>query len=173
MWEYIEVQSFVSQIICILRDLFFITHRTNPAAFGTYNFVFHACIDIVMSNPGQAENLAGQLAPIQSNIASSSSPHIRTFPRPYPYQATANTLLNSWHTPHTPDHHSPRPLFPQHPRIPRHSLHLPVLYLHRLALTSTLPRQSFRKPLATRTLRIRTLSHARYGWMSATRRIKL
>ncbi|KAK6543802.1 hypothetical protein TWF694_000533 [Orbilia ellipsospora] len=61
-----EVHSFASQVICILRDLFFITHRTNPAAFGTYNFVFHACIDIVMSNPGQAESLAGQLAPIQT-----------------------------------------------------------------------------------------------------------
>ncbi|KAF3915280.1 hypothetical protein AA313_de0201103 [Arthrobotrys entomopaga] len=61
-----KVHSFASQIICILRDLFFITHRTNPAAFGTYNFVFHACIDIVMSNPGQAESLAGQLAPIQT-----------------------------------------------------------------------------------------------------------
>ncbi|KAF3938243.1 hypothetical protein ABW19_dt0205148 [Dactylella cylindrospora] len=48
-----------------MRDLYFITHRTNPAAFGTYNFVYHACVDIVISNPGQAESLAAQLAPIQ------------------------------------------------------------------------------------------------------------
>ncbi|EPS38297.1 hypothetical protein H072_8007 [Dactylellina haptotyla CBS 200.50] len=61
-----EVSSFAGQIICILRDFFFITHRTNPAAFGTYQFVYHACIDMVMANPGQAENLAGQLAPIQT-----------------------------------------------------------------------------------------------------------
>ncbi|KAF3913628.1 hypothetical protein ABW21_db0202663 [Orbilia brochopaga] len=60
-----EIHSFASQIICILRDLYFITHRTNPAAFGTYIFVYHACVDIVLSNPSQAESLAGQLAPVQ------------------------------------------------------------------------------------------------------------
>ncbi|KAK6341297.1 hypothetical protein TWF696_008376 [Orbilia brochopaga] len=60
-----EIHSFASQIICILRDLYFITHRTNPAAFGTYTFVYHACVDIVLSNPSQAESLAGQLAPVQ------------------------------------------------------------------------------------------------------------
>ncbi|KAK6501574.1 hypothetical protein TWF481_009409 [Arthrobotrys musiformis] len=59
-----EVHAFASQILCILRDFYFITHRTNPAAFGTYIFVYHACVDIVMSNPAQAESLAAQLAPI-------------------------------------------------------------------------------------------------------------
>ncbi|KAF3309608.1 hypothetical protein TWF173_010697 [Orbilia oligospora] len=61
-----EVHTFASQILCILRDFYFITHRTNPAAFGTYMFVYHACVDIVMSNPAQAESLAAQLAPIQA-----------------------------------------------------------------------------------------------------------
>ncbi|KAK6358301.1 hypothetical protein TWF730_007648 [Orbilia blumenaviensis] len=61
-----EVPTFAAQILCILRDFYFITHRTNPAAFGTYMFVYHACVDIVMSNPGQAESLAAQLAPIQA-----------------------------------------------------------------------------------------------------------
>ncbi|KAK6348238.1 hypothetical protein TWF718_006047 [Orbilia javanica] len=61
-----EVHVFASQILCILRDFYFITHRTNPAAFGTYMFVYHACVDIVMSNPAQSESLAAQLAPIQA-----------------------------------------------------------------------------------------------------------
>ncbi|KAF3158014.1 hypothetical protein TWF106_006523 [Orbilia oligospora] len=69
-----EVHTFASQILCILRDFYFITHRTNPAAFGTYMFVYHACVDIVMSNPAQAESLAAQLAPIQDQIPAGTIP---------------------------------------------------------------------------------------------------
>ncbi|KAL7271475.1 hypothetical protein RUND412_005759 [Rhizina undulata] len=54
-----------SQVLHILRGLYFITSRLGPSGFSSYNFVYLSAIDILSLYPSKAEGFLAEIAPVE------------------------------------------------------------------------------------------------------------